>query len=207
MPKNAFSALGCRDNCVVARQGPGRLRRAGPIALLTMIWWLTFVPSAASQISSQCSADQYFERPGPTDPVITQFALTLRSDECPVNAGPMRDGYDLSRGQALYFFARLQGTIDYARSSRIFRRISLRIFQLIDGERLLFGALDMKVIDRQDAIREAEQTGGVFDWRLGARKVVFVRPGLYEARIVQGEDLICITDPIAGNCVVKFNVQ
>ena len=165
------------------------------------------VGRSSAQIAAQCPADQYFDRGAGADPVITEFALGLRNDECPIGKAPTGNAYDLARGRPLYVWMRLQGNSESARSPRLPLRIDLRVFRIISGERLFQDAIGMGRIIRADAIREATWAGGKFDWRLGAEKFVFIKPGSYEAAIFQGNKSVCIADPAASDCVVRFSVR
>ena len=65
----------------------------------------------------------------------------------------------------------------------------------------------MGEINRGQALAESRLTGGRFDWRFVAYKSTFTRPGSYTAQVWQGGRRLCITDPMAVDCAVRFRVR
>lgn len=164
---------------------------------------------AQTRFADQCQPDQYFDRGNGSDPVITEFAIALTDTRCPSMELPAGGEYVFPVGRTLHFWMRVQGSAEYARSPRVAGRIDARFNTIRDGASVFFDAFDLRGrIDANLARAEAEGSGGGrFDWRFGANKSTFAGSELYEISIWQGDQNICIKDPKAINCAVRFRVR
>jgi len=177
------------------------------IVLLCLGFNLIAVNSTDAQESAACLQNQYFDRGDGFDVSITEFVMSLEESDCPTQRRVASRDFAMPQFSELFFWMRLQGTYDYANSSRSNARIDLRIFRVVDNVRLFYDAIGMGRITAEEAKAEARLAQGKFDWRLGAWKTVFYRPGLYEVSVFQGGRNICVTDPSAINCAIRFTVR
>jgi len=177
------------------------------IAFLLLVSNLATINSTRAQESVECRPNQYFERGDGADASITEFVMSLEESDCPTHRAGHRPEFSMPAYKELFFWMRLQGTYDYANTWHSGARIDLRIFKVNDDTPLFYDAIGMGRINLEEAKAEALLAEGKFDWRLSAWKTVFYRPGLYEVAIFQGKRRICVTDPSASNCVVRFTVR
>jgi hypothetical protein len=162
---------------------------------------------AKAQFAQKCLPDQYFDRGNGPDPNITEFAIALSDATCPLKETSNDSEYQLPVGAPLHFWLRLQGSLQYAGSARIGAPVDLRIERAFEGGSLSYEGIRMGEINRGLALAESRLTGGRFDWRFAAYKSTFTRPGSYTARVWQGGRRVCITDPMAVDCTVRFRVR
>ncbi len=174
------------------------------MTLLIGLAFSTLVPKLAfaqeclpNDIKFDSSADVYF----------SEFRVSLDSSDCPTDLNDLSEPISLERGQQAQFWFRLQGSTNYARSSIARNSFVARYFLKSGNGFARFSDIAIRGLNRQNALSEARNNSGRFDWRFWIRKQAFVRPGHYALVIYQDGRQICLIKPEAEpKCSFEFMV-
>lgn len=154
-----------------------------------------------------CEANSYSNAAPAGIASITEIALTYSFSSCPTKRLRLEQPIDLPIYAPLYIWLRLQGDQRYLNSPQSAAVIDVRFARHDEGIPVFYDAIEIGAVIRAEALKEVALTGGVFDWRFEAWKVVFDKPGRYRMTISQGSQSICITDPKVGSCDLEFLVR
>jgi hypothetical protein len=158
------------------------------------------LPSAvgAEQV---CLDNMYVPSSSPGTVFVSDSAISYTYSNCPTSRSKLGRTVRLSAGQSLYFWFRVQGDQAYLATSQSRYPFILNVYRDNSSNFIDQGPINMGALDRSAMTAEAQQTGGPFDWRLGAKKWKFDIPGTYKVFLTQQDQQIaCASSSLFSQC-------
>lgn len=177
-----------------------------PIGLV-LIAFTAITISSPSAAQETCLDNSYVSNVPPGKIAVTDQALMYAYSNCPTSQLRLNQRIRLRAGQPLFLWFRVQGDRDYLATDQSRYPFVLSFYRENGSVAVDAGVISMKTLDRAAVIGETTQTGGVFDWRLGAKKWQFDIPGDYQIHLSQqGTDLDCLGSNVFRDCTVFVEV-
>jgi hypothetical protein len=150
-----------------------------------------------------CLGDSYVPAssfPGGTI-AVTDSAIMYSFSNCPTAKLRLGRPIRLHAGQTLFFWFRLQGDQAYLSTAQSRSPFVLNSYKDNGSVFVSDGLIVIGELDRSAMAAEAEGAGGVFDWRIGAKKWKFDVPGTYKILLSQqGSDIGCAGSLMSSQC-------
>lgn len=173
------------------------------LAILLAIPGETIRPALAQQT---CVADSYVPASSVRGGTIavTDSAMMYSFSNCPASNQRLGRSIRLSAGQWLFFWFRVQGDPSYLSTSQSRDPFILNIYKYNGSVFVEYDLFNMGRLDRSAMAEEARGAGGVFDWRLGGKKMNFDIPGKYKIVLSQQEsDITCAATVVQCDLIVE----
>jgi len=177
------------------------------IILIFAISSYTIPARAIELVDVGCKPDDHVQISSQGQLITTEYAFSYRQSNCPRKRIPVDSPISLPRGDILYFWARLQGDIEYLKNPLSAIELRARFLRRIGNHWSQEKTISLRTINISRALREALGVDGLFDWRVKAERWTLDIPGEYKIYIEQGDNKICLKTSYSQECEIRFRVE